>query len=235
LNETEQAQFKNEWLEQAYNVTTLEEEFPRLNAICYFHVSKTETIDTQSHSFYDIMADYRIPDSPNVYENLISAPYFIGVEANSAPNTPSNPSPANHATGVSINTNLSWTGGDPDAGDTVTYDIYFDATGATTLVSDDQSATTYDPGTLVDGTTYYWKIVVRDNHGIIREGPVWDFSTQSKTGDVNDDGSVNVLDMIRVGQHWGETGSPGWIPEDAKPDGTINVLDMIVVGQDWTG
>ena len=80
LNETEQAEFKNEWLEQVYDVSTLEDEFPRLNAICYFHVSKTETIDTQSHSFYDITADYRIPDSPNVYEELISDPYFIGAD-----------------------------------------------------------------------------------------------------------------------------------------------------------
>jgi len=85
LTETEQAEFKNEWLEQAFDVTTLQEEFPRLNAICYFHVSKTETIDTQSHSFYDITADYRVPDSPNVYEELISAPYFIGAEPNNPP------------------------------------------------------------------------------------------------------------------------------------------------------
>lgn len=53
--------------------------------------------------------------------------------------------------------------------------------------------------------------------------------------DVNIDGRVNVLDMILVGQHWGETGTPGWIPEDANPDGTINVLDMICIGQNWTG
>ena len=80
LTEAEQSEFKNEWLGQAFNVTTLQEEFPRLNAICYFHVSKTETIDTQSHSFYDITADYRIPGSPNVYKELISDPYFIGAD-----------------------------------------------------------------------------------------------------------------------------------------------------------
>ena len=55
------------------------------------------------------------------------------------------------------------------------------------------------------------------------------------TGDVTNDGSVNVLDMIRVGQHWGETGTSGWIPEDVKEDGEINVLDMILIGQHWTG
>ena len=54
-------------------------------------------------------------------------------------------------------------------------------------------------------------------------------------GDVTGEGSVNVLDMIRVGQQWAATGTPGWIPEDAKKDGVINVLDMILIGQHWTG
>ena len=53
--------------------------------------------------------------------------------------------------------------------------------------------------------------------------------------DVNGDSATNVLDMIRIGQHWGETGVIGWIPEDANEDGNINVLDMIMVGQHWTG
>ena len=53
--------------------------------------------------------------------------------------------------------------------------------------------------------------------------------------DVNGDGAANVLDMVLVGQHWGETGLTGWIREDASEDGTVNVLDMIIIGQYWTG
>jgi hypothetical protein len=53
--------------------------------------------------------------------------------------------------------------------------------------------------------------------------------------DVNGDGDTNVLDMVLVGQHWGETGLTGWLREDANEDGTVNVLDMIVIGQHWTG
>jgi hypothetical protein len=53
--------------------------------------------------------------------------------------------------------------------------------------------------------------------------------------DVNSDGAVNSLDMIRVGQHWKETGESGWIPEDINKDGTVNVLDATLLGQDWTG
>ena len=53
--------------------------------------------------------------------------------------------------------------------------------------------------------------------------------------DVNMDGAVNVLDMISVSQHMGETGTPGWIRQDVNGDGVINVLDEIAIGQHWTG
>lgn len=53
--------------------------------------------------------------------------------------------------------------------------------------------------------------------------------------DVNYDLQVNILDMVLIGQRWGQTGSPGWIKEDVNKDGKIDVLDMILVGQHWTG
>ncbi|GAB6273285.1 MAG: hypothetical protein STSR0004_01480 [Peptococcaceae bacterium] len=59
-----------------------------------------------------------------------------------------------------------------------------------------------------------------------QEYPAWD---------VNFDDKVNVLDMVLVGQKFGQTGSPGWIREDVNKDGSINVLDMILIGQHWTG
>jgi outer membrane protein assembly factor BamB len=51
--------------------------------------------------------------------------------------------------------------------------------------------------------------------------------------DLNGDNQVNVLDMILVGQHFGESGSPGWISADVNKDGQVNVLDMILIGQHW--
>jgi hypothetical protein len=53
--------------------------------------------------------------------------------------------------------------------------------------------------------------------------------------DVNSDGVVNILDIIDIVQHWGETGANGWITEDVNNDGIINILDISVVGQNWTG
>ncbi len=110
---------------------------------------------------------------------------FVPVAApNTPPYTPSNPSPTNHATGQSIYTDLGWTGGDPDAGDIVTYDVYFGTSTRPLKVSTAQSGTTYDPGTL-SYSTYYWRIVATDNHGASTTGPLWDFTT----------GSVAVHDM----------------------------------------
>jgi hypothetical protein len=53
--------------------------------------------------------------------------------------------------------------------------------------------------------------------------------------DVNGDGASNVLDMVMVGQSWGQSGLTGWILEDTNEDGNVNVLDLIIIGQHWTG
>lgn len=56
----------------------------------------------------------------------------------------------------------------------------------------------------------------------------------SENWDVNADTDANVLDMVLVGQCWGQAGLTGWIPEDTNEDGAIDILDMIIIGQHWT-
>jgi hypothetical protein len=106
--------------------------------------------------------------------------FTTGAAPNNPPYTPSSPNPADHATGQSITADLSWTGGDPDAGDTVTYDVYFGTSASPSFVTT-KSNPSYDPGVLSDGTKYYWKIVATDNHGTFTSGPVWDFTTVADT------------------------------------------------------
>jgi len=101
----------------------------------------------------------------------------VGTPTNNPPNTPASPSPASGATGVSTTPTLSWTGGDPDAGQTVTYDIYFGTGASPPLVVSNHATTSYAPGTLIAGTLYYWRIVARDNLGATTSGPTWSFTT----------------------------------------------------------
>ena len=65
---------------------------------------------------------------------------------------------------------------DPD-GDAVTYDVYF-GTEATpsTIVNSDQTGTTFAPA-LSGNTTYYWKVVAKDENGASSESTKWSFST----------------------------------------------------------
>jgi hypothetical protein len=97
---------------------------------------------------------------------------------NHAPNEPSNPAPANQTTGVSLTPSLSWTGGDPD-GDPVTYDVFFGTATTPPKVASNQSALTYNPGTLDYSMVYYWKIIAWDNHSFSSEGPLWHFTTKA--------------------------------------------------------
>jgi len=94
---------------------------------------------------------------------------------NRPPNTPSNPSPANGATGQSTSPTLSWSGGDPD-GDSVTYDVYF-GTSSNPPYEQTVSSTSIPKTGLNNLTTYYWRIVSNDGHGAQTTGPLWSFTT----------------------------------------------------------
>ena len=102
--------------------------------------------------------------------------YIICQANNNAPNQPNNPSPNDGFTHIDINANLGWTCSDPD-GDPLTYDIYFGTNSNPPLVQNNQSSNSYDPGTMNNYTTYYWKIVAWDNQVAYTSGPVWSFTT----------------------------------------------------------
>jgi hypothetical protein len=59
------------------------------------------------------------------------------------------------------------------------HSVYFGTDPDPPLVSQYQSLNTYDPGTLLPETTYYWKIVAMDSDGGTTTGPVWSFTTES--------------------------------------------------------
>jgi len=88
-----------------------------------------------------------------------------------APGQASNPSPNNGATDVNIDANLSWTAG--SGADS--HDVYF-GTASPGAFQGNQAATTFDPGTMANDTTYYWRID-EVNAVATTTGPVWNFTT----------------------------------------------------------
>ena len=97
-----------------------------------------------------------------------------------APGAASSPSPSNSATGVSITADLSWNAG---SGAT-SHDVYFGTTSPGTSQGN-QTAATFEPGTMSNDTTYYWRID-EVNAGGTTTGTVWSFTTeQEATPDAN--------------------------------------------------
>jgi PKD repeat protein len=117
-----------------------------------------------------------------------------GSPANNSPSQPSNPYPADLAADVDITVNLSWTASsDPDTGDIVFYDIYLGTSPNPPLIVSGYQSTTY----LIDLeplTTYYWKIVARDNHNATTESQLWSFT--SKDMPLNADFIVSPNNII---------------------------------------
>jgi len=110
-------------------------------------------------------------------ESNWSAPLNVTIQ-NNLPNEPSNPYPPNGASDVEIYVTLNWTGGDPDAYDTVTYDVYFGNTSSPPKVVSNQTPIAYHLGAVDPETTYYWQIISWDNHDASTAGPIWDFTTK---------------------------------------------------------
>lgn len=144
---------------------------------------------------------------------------------NDPPYAPSNPSPSDGATDQSINVNLSWTGGDPN-NDPVIYDVYFGTASPPPLVSSDQTATSYDPGTLNYHSQYYWKIVAEDTFGAQTQGNTWDFTTASASweeykdahgtyynisGNFHDPDPVNGLPWIALSSYGTDGAEAYWV------------------------
>jgi len=102
---------------------------------------------------------------------------FTQNSQNNPPFTPNTPSPSDNSDDQNVNVDLSWAGGDPDSGDTVTYDIYFGTNNNPPKVKSGHISTVYDYGTLEENTEYFWKIIAKDNHDETTTGDLWSFTT----------------------------------------------------------
>jgi hypothetical protein len=87
------------------------------------------------------------------------------------------PIPSNRAVGVPIDVVLSWSPGSSMA----SQDVYF-GTEATPALVASQAETSYDPGPLEYGTTYYWRVDTVKKDGTVQAGNVWSFTTTTPVG-----------------------------------------------------
>ncbi|MCD4666000.1 MAG: hypothetical protein K8R68_12075, partial [Bacteroidales bacterium] len=101
---------------------------------------------------------------------------YIGWSMNSPPDEPDNPNPPDNEINVPIYIELSWTCTDPD-NDPLTFDIYFGTSSNPPIEIQGHASTNYSVGQLDYNTTYYWKIVAKDDHDHETPGPVWSFTT----------------------------------------------------------
>lgn len=164
---------------------------------------------------------------------------------NLPPYEPNTPNPTHGAINVALNAVLSWVGGDPNPGDTVTYDVYFDTVSPPTKKASNQSATTYTPGPMDLNTKYYWKIIAWDNTGASTAGDIWEFTTKSNTppttptisgpgeGKIKVDVDYNVTttdpdgDEVSYYIDWGDGTNSGWV--GPYPSG-----DIVTKSHTWT-
>jgi hypothetical protein len=152
--------------------------------------------------------------------------------ANDPPYEPSNPSPENGATDVDIDADISWTGGDPNPGDTVTYDIYLDIKTPPDIFVRNHPDTTYDLQGMSFNTRYYWQIVAKDNNGAETEGPIWNFITISNTNQPPGMPGVNGPSLVKVKV---ETDFEFWAVDPDVEDVYIRVMWGDGDGTGWQG
>jgi hypothetical protein len=174
--------------------------------------------------------------------------FITGGEPNNPPDEPFNPYPIDGTTVTNIEVDISWSCTDPD-NDNLKYDVFFEADNPnpTVLVSNDQGATTFDPGTLEPEKTYYWKIVAIDEHGATTAGPVWHFITDKVLNyppnpptingpnklKINEEGTFTVFTNDMEGDNvfffidWGDGNTEEW-------DGPYNSNEDINYQHTWT-
>lgn len=103
---------------------------------------------------------------------------------NLPPYPPSYPSPSNESSGVSTSVLLSWSGGDSDPDDSVTYTVFLGGASLQSIVSENQTDTSFPISDLDYETTYYWRITSYDSYGHRTQGPLWMFTTKASGNNV---------------------------------------------------
>lgn len=100
---------------------------------------------------------------------------------NEAPSAPLLQLPANSSTITTVSATLTWQAGTDTDSDAPGYDVYIGSSSATLQKTGTVFTTSFTTVTLTAGTTYYWKVVARDQQQATTASAVWSFTVQSVT------------------------------------------------------
>lgn len=126
--------------------------------------------DSTTYAYY-IVAANSLGNSAN--SNMAIATTW---HSTSAPFTPMNPTPADDSRIGGTSLRLRWHCSDPN-GDGLIYSVCFGKESPPVLVAAEHYPQSYDPGPLELNTTYYWRIIARDDQLNQTIGPIWRFAT----------------------------------------------------------
>ncbi len=144
---------------------------------------------------------------------------------NNPPNPPSLVSPTNNSSDQAITVTLSWNCTDPD-GDPLTYDIYFGKTNPpSSIVATNRSASTLDRTGLETSTTYYWKVVAKDNRGGSVSSDTWRFATSPFTNTWNASIDFSITNNPNGAWSYGRKLAPN--------ASSFNLFTQVYNGQNW--
>jgi hypothetical protein len=108
---------------------------------------------------------------PDDLKEFVDENWLTGTKIPPLPEQAGNPTPSDGASYIDVNTDLSWTAGT----DATSHDVYFGTSEPLPFIGN-QTATTFEPGTLAQATMYYWRIDSVNDWGKT-VGRVWSFTT----------------------------------------------------------
>lgn len=133
----------------------------------------------------------------NLYLDDFTGPEVVIPEL--PPFVAKNPLPKHNLIMVPLNSTLKW---ESSGGYPTSFDVYFGTTNPPAFIQN-QSTTTYNPGTLQAGTEYYWQIVPRNAYGTAQDAPIWKFTSIPGDGSMLTIGNGTTEDRFPLGANSG--------------------------------
>jgi hypothetical protein len=129
-------------------------------------------------------------DEKNAYDTTTGPVWSFVTVLPPLPGAATNPTPIDGATDIGLTQDLSWRAG----GEATSHDVYFGTDIPPSFIGN-QTAATYDTGTMASLTTYYWRIDEKNARGTTI-GTVWNFTVPQLSGQATNpspsDGATDV-------------------------------------------